>query len=137
MKSDDSTGIKRGLTNYGDPEFSVYIRKAFAKAMGYAEHELERPIIGIIDTSSGFNSWSSQLSRLNRSCEKGRSIPRWTPDGIPDNITRRDVYSTDNHDVPKLDGNGHEEMIRAQPMDGVVLLGGCDKTVPAQLMGAV
>ena len=56
MKADELRGINRGLTDYGDPEFSIYIRKAFAKAMGYADHELERPIVGIIDTSSGFNS---------------------------------------------------------------------------------
>ena len=52
MKSDQTTGIQKGLTNYGDPEFSIYIRKAFAKAMGYTEDELNRPIVGIVNTFS-------------------------------------------------------------------------------------
>jgi dihydroxy-acid dehydratase len=137
MKSDDSTGIKRGLTNYGDPEFSVYIRKAFAKAMGYAEHELERPIIGIIDTSSDFNSCHHNFPDLIEAVKRGVL----SQDGLPmvfPTISLGEMFTAPTTMMFRnLMAMDTEEMIRAQPMDGVVLLGGCDKTVPAQLMGAV
>ena len=137
MKSGDSTGIKRGLTNYGDPEFSVYIRKAFAKAMGYADHELERPIIGIIDTSSGFNSCHHNFPDLIEAVKRGVLSQGGLPMVFP-TISLGEMFTAPTTMMFRnLMAIDTEEMIRAQPMDGVVLLGGCDKTVPAQLMGAV
>ena len=50
-----SSGIRRGLTSYGDDAFSLFLRKAFIKAMGYSDDALERPIIGITNTFSDFN----------------------------------------------------------------------------------
>lgn len=137
MKSDNSTGIKRGLTNYGDPEFSVYIRKAFAKAMGYAEHELELPIVGIIDTSSGFNSCHHNFPDLIEAVKRGVLSQGGLPIVFP-TISLGEMFTAPTTMMFRnLMAMDTEEMIRAQPMDGVVLLGGCDKTVPAQLMGAV
>src|SRR5712671_2330089 len=82
----EPVGLSRGLTNYGDPDFALYLRRSFARSMGYSLEMLDRPVIGIADTRSGFNN-----------CH--RHFP--------------------------------------EPMDAVVLVGGCDKTVPAQLMGAL
>src|SRR4030095_5746684 len=96
-KRSPARGLARGLTNYGDSAFSLYLRRSFAKSMGYSSDLLGRPVVGIADSRSGFNNCHRHLPQLI--------------------------------DV--------EEMIRAQPMDAVVLVGGCDKTVPAQLMGAV
>lgn len=137
MKAGDSKGIKRGLTNYGDPEFSIYIRKAFAKAMGYANHELERPIIGIIDTSSGFNSCHHNFPDLIEAVKRGVLSKGGLPMVFP-TISLGEMFTAPTTMMFRnLMAMDTEEMIRAQPMDGVVLLGGCDKTVPAQLMGAV
>lgn len=50
-----SAGLRQGLAGYGDPHFSLFLRKVFIKALGYGEDALSRPIIGIINTYSGFN----------------------------------------------------------------------------------
>lgn len=50
-----TSGLRQGLSSYGDPHFSLFLRKVFIKALGYGEDALSRPIIGIINTYSGFN----------------------------------------------------------------------------------
>ena len=52
MVDDTEKGLSRGLTNYGDKDFSLYLRRSFAKAMGFSGESLEKPIIGIADTAS-------------------------------------------------------------------------------------
>ncbi len=137
MKPNNPIGIKKGLTNYGDPEFSIYIRKAFAKAMGYADHELERPIVGIINTFSGFNSCHHNFSDLIEAVKRGVLSQGGLPIEFP-TISLGEIFIAPTTMMFRnLMAMDTEEMIRAQPMDGVVLMGGCDKTVPAQLMGAV
>lgn len=136
MSSDNAKGIKKGLTNYGDPEFSVYIRKAFFKAMGYGDEELERPIIGIINTFSGFNSCHHNFGDLIEAVKRGVLSQGGLPIEFP-TISLGEMFTAPTTMMFRnLMAMDTEEMIRAQPMDGVVLLGGCDKTVPAQLMGA-
>ena len=44
-------GMRRSLTSYGDDDFALFLRKAFIKAMGYSDDALERPIVGIANTS--------------------------------------------------------------------------------------
>lgn len=137
MQTKNPSGIKSGLTNYGDPEFSVYIRKAFAKAMGYSDEELERPIIGIINTFSGFNSCHHNFADLIEAVKRGVLSHGGLPIEFP-TISLGEMFTAPTTMMFRnLMAIDTEEMIRAQPMDGVVLLGGCDKTVPAQLMGAV
>ncbi|MEJ1974877.1 MAG: hypothetical protein WDN49_01330 [Acetobacteraceae bacterium] len=45
-----ATGMRKGLTSYGDDGFSLFLRRAFIKAMGYSDDALSRPIVGIVDT---------------------------------------------------------------------------------------
>ncbi len=130
-------GMKKGLTNYGDPEFSAYIRKAFAKAMGYSDDELERPIVGIINTFSGFNSCHHNFSDLIEAVKRGVLSQGGLPVEFP-TISLGEMFTAPTTMMFRnLMAMDTEEMIHAQPMDGVILLGGCDKTVPAQLMGAI
>ncbi len=137
MQTRNASGLKRGLTNYGDPEFSVYIRKAFAKAMGYSDAELERPIVGIINTFSGFNSCHHNFADLIEAVKRGVLFHGGLPIEFP-TISLGEMFTAPTTMMFRnLMAMDTEEMIRAQPMDGVVLLGGCDKTVPAQLMGAI
>src|SRR5271166_3679839 len=49
-------GLSRGLTNYGDADFSLYLRRSFASSMGYSRQMLDRPIVGICHSASGFNN---------------------------------------------------------------------------------
>ncbi|HEV8436535.1 MAG TPA: dihydroxy-acid dehydratase, partial [Methylomirabilota bacterium] len=64
-------GLNRGLTNYGDRGFAGYLRRSFARSMGYSTASLGKPVIGIADTSSGFNNCHRHLPELIRAVERG------------------------------------------------------------------
>ncbi len=129
-------GMRRGLTAYGDEEFSLFLRKAFIKAMGYSDDALERPIIGITNTFSGFNACHRTVPELIEAVKRGVMLAGGLPVEFP-TITLHEsfAYPTSMY-LRNLMAIDTEEMIRAQPVDAVVLIGGCDKTVPALLMGA-
>lgn len=65
------TGLRRGLTSYGDAHFSLFLRKVFIKAAGYSEDALSRPIVGIINTNSGFNPCHAQVPQLVEVTKRG------------------------------------------------------------------
>jgi dihydroxy-acid dehydratase len=130
-------GLARGLTNYGDPDFALYLRRSFARSMGYSSEMLARPVIGIADTGSGFNNCHRHFPELIRAVERGVLAAGGLPLRFP-TISLGEVFlSPTSLMFRNLMAIDTEEMIRAQPMDAVVLVGGCDKTVPAQLMGAI
>src|SRR3954466_5171788 len=130
-------GIARGLTNYGDPAFSLYLRRSFAKSMGYSSEMLERPVIGIADSKSGFNNCHRHFPELIDAVKRGVLAAGGLPIEFP-TVSLGEVFlSPTSMMFRNLMSIDVEEMIRAQPMDAVVLVGGCDKTVPAQLMGAL
>jgi dihydroxy-acid dehydratase len=58
------TGLERGLTSYGDADFALYLRRSFARSMGYSREMLERPVVGIADTSSDFNNCHRHFPEL-------------------------------------------------------------------------
>jgi len=128
--------MRKGLTAYGDEEFSLFLRKAFIKAMGYSDDALERPIIGITNTFSGFNACHRTVPELIEAVKRGVMLAGGLPVEFP-TITLHEsfAYPTSMY-LRNLMAIDAEEMIRAQPLDAVVLIGGCDKTVPALLMGA-
>jgi dihydroxy-acid dehydratase len=65
-QSKDPTGMRKGLTNYGDAGFSLFLRKAFIKGAGLTDNALERPVIGIADTGSGYNPCHGNMPQLSR-----------------------------------------------------------------------
>ena len=67
----DETGLSRGLTSYGDREFSLYLRRTFAKSMGYSDAMLERPIVGIATAGGGFNSCHRTMPELVAAVSRG------------------------------------------------------------------
>lgn len=130
-------GLVRGLTNYGDPEFARYLRQSFAKSMGYSDEMLARPIVGICYTPSGFNNCHRHFPEMLEAVKRGVLAEGALPVPFPV-ISLGEVFlSPTSLKFRNLMAMDVEEMIRAQPMDAVVLMGGCDKTVPAELMGAV
>src|ERR1700724_4142360 len=132
----EPVGLARGLTNYGDPDFALYLRRSFARSMGYSSELLARPVIGIADSSSGFNNCHRHFPELIAAVERGVLAEGGLPLRFP-TISLGEVFLNPTSLVFRnLMAMDTEEMIRAQPMDAVVLGGGCDKTVPAQLMGA-
>lgn len=64
-------GLARGLTNYGDRDFALYLRRSFARSMGYSEAMLARPVVGIVDTSSGYNNCHRNLPELIEAVKRG------------------------------------------------------------------
>jgi dihydroxy-acid dehydratase len=129
-------GFARGLTNYGDREFSLYLRRSFASSMGYGADMLDRPIVGIAHSASGFNNCHRHFPELIEAVKRGVLAAGALPIDFP-TISLGEVFlNPTSLKFRNLMSMDVEEMIRAQPMDAVVLLGGCDKTVPAQLMGA-
>ena len=131
------TGIAHGLTNYGDRDFSLYLRRSFAQSMGYSRELLERPVVGIAYTPSGFNNCHRHFPEMLEAVKRGVLSAGALPIEFP-TISLGEVFlSPTSMKFRNLMSMDTEEMVRAQPMDAVVLMGGCDKTVPAQLMGAV
>src|SRR5687768_11987564 len=134
--AENATGLKHGLTNYGDRDFSLYLRRSFARSMGYSREMLERPVVGIANTSSGFNNCHRHFPELLEAVKRGVLAAGGLPIDFP-TVSLGEVFlSPTSMMFRNLMSIDVEEMIRAQPMDAVVLVGGCDKTVPAQLMGA-
>jgi dihydroxy-acid dehydratase len=130
-------GLAKGLTNYGDMDFSLYLRRSFASSMGYSREMLAKPIIGIAYTPSGYNNCHRNFPELLEAVKRGVLASGGLPVEFP-TISLGEVFLNPTSLMYRnLMSMDTEEMVRAQPMDAVVLLGGCDKTVPAQLMGAV
>jgi dihydroxy-acid dehydratase len=130
-------GIAHGLTNYGDRDFSLYLRRSFAQSMGYSRAMLEKPVVGIAYTASGFNNCHRHFPEMLEAVKRGVLAAGALPIEFP-TISLGEVYlNPTSLKFRNLMSMDTEEMVRAQPMDTVVMMGGCDKTVPAQLMGAV
>jgi dihydroxy-acid dehydratase len=131
-----STGLARGLTNYGDRDFALYLRRSFARSMGYSTSALSRPIVGLANSASGFNNCHRHFPELLEAVRRGVLTAGGLPVDFP-TISLGEVFLEPTSMLYRnLMSMDVEEMVRAQPMDAVVLVGGCDKTVPAQLMGA-
>ncbi len=131
-----TTGLRKGLTSYGDAAFSLFHRKAFIKAMGYSNEALNRPIVGITNTGSDYNPCHGNMADLIESAKRGVLLAGGLPMVFPTiSIHESFAYPTSMF-LRNLMAMDTEEMIRAQAMDAVVLIGGCDKTLPAQVMAA-
>ncbi|NBB13635.1 IlvD/Edd family dehydratase [Pseudomonas sp. SLFW] len=129
-------GIRKGLTNYGDTGFALFLRKAFIKGAGYTDDALNRTIVGIANTGSGYNPCHGNAPQLIEAVKRGVMMAGGLPIDFPTISIAESFSQPTSMYLRNLMSMDTEEMIRAQPMDAVVLIGGCDKTVPAQLMGA-
>jgi dihydroxy-acid dehydratase len=129
-------GMRQGLTSYGDSGFSLFLRKAFIKGAGYTDAALDRPVIAITDTGSDYNPCHGNMPQLIEAVKRGVMLAGGLPMAFPTTSIHESFAAPTSMVLRNLMAIDTEEMIRAQPMDAVVLIGGCDKTVPAQLMGA-
>lgn len=130
-------GFLRDLQTYGDRDFSIYMRRAFARSQGYSLDELNRPVIGIAFTYSRFNPCHRHFPELLDAIKRGVAAAGGIAMEFPTTSLHESTLAPNSMKYRNLMALDTEEMVRAQPMDAVVLMGGCDKTVPAQLMGAV
>lgn len=132
-----TSGMRKGLTSYGDKDFSLFLRKAFIKGMGYSDDALDRPIVGITNTYSDFNPCHGNVPQLIEAVKRGVMLAGAMPMVFPTiSIHESFAYPTSMF-LRNLMAMDTEEMMRALPVDSVVVIGGCDKTTPAQVMGAV
>jgi dihydroxy-acid dehydratase len=131
-----SRGLRKNLISYGDPAFSLFLRRAFIKALGYSDDALDRPIVGITNTYSDYNPCHGNLPDLLESIKRGVMLAGAMPMVFPTISIHEGFAHPTSMYLRNLMAMETEEMIRAQPMDAVVLVGGCDKTIPAQIMAA-
>ncbi|HUN53133.1 MAG TPA: IlvD/Edd family dehydratase [Candidatus Sulfotelmatobacter sp.] len=136
MASDKAKGLRRGLTNYGDAAFNAYLRRSFAASMGYSQAMLDKPVVGIASSTSDLNNCHRHFPELIAAVKRGVLAAGGLPLEFPTISLGEAFLSPSSMMFRNLMAMDVEEMIRAQPLDAVVLVGGCDKTVPAQLMGA-
>jgi dihydroxy-acid dehydratase len=129
-------GLESGLTNYGDPRFAAFLRRSFASSMGFGREMLKRPVIGITWTASGFNNCHRGVPELVEAVKRGVLAAGGLPLDFPVTSLGEVFLNPTSMVFRNLMAIDVEEMVRAQPMDAVVLVGGCDKTLPALVMGA-
>jgi dihydroxyacid dehydratase/phosphogluconate dehydratase len=124
------------LTSYGDPGFSQFIRDAFNRHLGYDTKDFNKPVIGICNTKSEINRCHTHVGPIVDAVKNGVLMAGGIPLEFP-TISLGEINTSPTTMLFRnLAAMDTEEMIRAQPIDGVVLIGGCDKVTPSQLMGA-
>ncbi len=131
----DST--PRSWKSYGKLDRDGFIHRSWIKGTGLPDHVFDgRPIIGICNTWSELVTCQVHLRDLAEYVKRGV----WEAGGVPIEFPAMSLPETQMRPTAMLFRNllamEVEESIRANPIDGVVLLGGCDKTTPGQLMGA-
>ncbi|HWZ38240.1 MAG TPA: IlvD/Edd family dehydratase [Bradyrhizobium sp.] len=130
-------GLRKGLASYGDAGFSLFLRKAFIKAMGYSNDGLDRPIVGITNTYSDYNPCHGNVPDIIEAAKRGIMLQGAMPMVFPTISIAESFSHPTSMYLRNLMAMDTEEMIRAQPMDAIIVIGGCDKTLPAQIMAAL
>jgi dihydroxy-acid dehydratase len=123
-----ATGLRQGLTSYGDAHFSLFLRKAFIKALGYGEDALSRPIIGIINTYSSFNPCHANVPQLIEAAKRGVQLNGGLPIDFPTISLHESFSFPTSMFLRNLMSMDTEEMIRAQPVDACIMIGGKNLT---------
>ncbi|WP_412563816.1 IlvD/Edd family dehydratase [Thalassobius sp. MITS945101] len=131
------TKEKRNRAWYGKQDRDGFIHRSWMKNQGFPDHAFDgRPVIGICNTWSELTPCNSGLRDLAEGVKRGV----WEAGGFPVEFPVMSLGETQMKPTAMLFRNllamDVEESIRAYGIDGVVLLGGCDKTTPGQLMGA-
>ncbi len=130
-------GLRSRLAQYGDEEFALFLRRGFLKGAGFTDDALERPIVGVLSTASDFNPCHATAAQLAEAVAHGVRMAGALPFVFP-TISLHEAFTFPTSMLLRnLMAMDVEEMLRALPLDAVVLIGGCDKTIPAELMGAV
>jgi len=130
-------GLRSRLAQYGDEAFALFLRRGFLKGAGFTDDALDRPIVGVLSTASDFNPCHATAGRLAEAVSRGVRMAGGLPFVFP-TISLHEAFSFPTSMLLRnLMSMDVEEMVRALPLDAVVLIGGCDKTIPAELMGAI
>lgn len=120
----DAFGLRQKLPSYGDTHFSLFMRKLFIKALGYSEDALSRPIVGIINTYSSFNPCHANIPQLIDAVKRGVQLNGGLAVDFPTISLHESFAAPTSMYLRNLMSMDTEEMIQAQPVDSVVLIGG-------------
>ncbi len=137
MNTNRTTGFEQGLTSYADPGFSAFLRNAYLASEGHDGEDLARPVVGIAHTISDYVTCHRDMPQLVDAIRRGVTQAGGIAMAFPVTPLGEPLLSPTSMLYRNLASLETEELIRAQPMDAVVLVGGCDKTVPAQIMGGL
>ena len=125
----------RSRAFFNEPDTAGLMHRAFTRSLGFDRADMNRPMIGILNTFSEMNNCHAHFPELVEAVKRGV----WQAGGFPlefPTISLGEIYLTPTSMLWRnLAAMDTEEMIRGNPMDGVVVLCGCDKTTPAALMG--
>ena len=132
-----STKQLRSQKSYGGTSKDSFIHRSWMKSQGLPDDAFDgRPIIGICNTWSELTPCNAHLREIAESVKNGV----WEAGGVPLEFPVMSLGETQMRPTAMLYRNllsmDVEESLRGNPLDGVVLLGGCDKTTPGQLLGA-
>ncbi|MGI9007211.1 MAG: dihydroxy-acid dehydratase [Streptosporangiaceae bacterium] len=131
------TGLLQGLTSYSDEGFSAYLRQVFLASAGFEDRDMSRPVVGICHTMSDYTTCHRDMPQLVQAIASGVLEAGGLPMAFGSMSLPEALVEPTTMLYRNLLAMETEELIRSQPMDAVVLVGGCDKTVPAQLMAAI
>jgi dihydroxy-acid dehydratase len=119
-----TSGLRQGLTSYGDAHFSLFLRKVFIKALGYSDDALSRPLIGIINTYSSYNPCHANVPQLIEAAKLGVQLHGGLAIDFPTITLHESFAHPTSMFLRNLMSMDTEEMIRAQPMDACIMIGG-------------
>jgi dihydroxy-acid dehydratase len=132
----EDQGFRRNITDYGDRAFALYLRRSFAKSMGHSDAMLDKRVVGIADTASELNNCHRNVPELVAAVKRGALAAGVLPLSFPTVSLCEPFVAPSTMHLRNLMALDTEAMLAASPIDAAVLVGGCDKTVPAQLMAA-
>ena len=130
--ANEKRGMRRNLTAYGDEDFSLFLRRAFIKAMGYTDEALDRPIIGITNTYSGFNACHRTVPELIEAVKRGVMLAGGLPVEFPTISLHESFAYPDQHVSAQPDGDGH----RGDDPRAAGRFGGADRRLRQDRAGA-
>jgi dihydroxy-acid dehydratase len=130
-------GLSGRLTRYGDEAFARFLRETFLESAGLSREAMNRPVVGIASTASDFNPCHATAPELIAAIHRGITMAGGLPFTFPTISLHESFAYPSSLILRNLLAMDTEEMLRALPLDAVVLVGGCDKTIPAQIMGAI
>lgn len=129
---------RSGGDNFADPGQDGLLHRAFLRATGLTADEVRRrPVVGIATSASDLNPCNLGTAALVERVKDGVRAAGGLPLAFPTISISEPFTRPTSLYLRNLLSMDVEEMVSSSPIDGVVLIGGCDKTIPAQLMGAI
>src|SRR5262252_2638945 len=124
-------GLRSRLAQYGDEEFALFLRRGFLKGAGFTDDALDRPVVGVLSTASDFNPCHRTAPQLADAIARGVRLAGGLPFVFP-TVSLHEAFSFPTSMLLRnLMSMDVEEMVKALPLDSVVLIGAVSADMPA------